>query len=146
MIIACLAIIILIAMFGFLFRGKSKETNLPGLSLSTSNFLKDAGNAYISMCEDKDIREFEKYGTTRCLRDLSYKLDELSQLQFGLERFREVSWKVVDRNPESNTLVLQQSITQKNVRVGRGFEIPLGDDINKTWTINEKICKAEEVL
>lgn len=146
MIVIFIAIILLVTMFGFLFKSKPQETSLPGLSFKTSNFLKDAGDAFIDMCVNKNISLFEQFGTVKCLRRLSSKMDELNQLQFGLERYREISWKVIEKDPEAKTVKLQQKISQKNVKIGKGYEIPLGDEILRVWTVNEEINKAEEVL
>ena len=96
-------------------------------------WLEELDATYTGALRRKNARLLEPYFTRKCLTRVVELVNSSNDLLCGLERYRVVNYTVKSKEPES-TVYLKQ-ITYKNVKMGYGVEVPVGEALNELWTV-----------
>jgi hypothetical protein len=113
-------------MFGF---GK-KDKPSGGLI----KFLEDAEDAYILAFKSKNIKPFTEFADSSVCTQILELIFGDNRMNFGLKKYRERKWLVKEKTDKTITVI--KEITHRDIDVGRGFSIPIADDVKQLWVVS----------
>jgi len=123
-------------------RNKRAAAMLPGrcelISDELLAFLEQADDAYMLAHMTACMNDFGRYAAGTVCHVLMDDLFKKPPKMFGTRKHRRRSWSVVAHDPQ--WILVRKRLWHEPVKAGRGFYIPLGDEMEECWTI---VCRAD---
>ena len=88
---------------------------------------------YTDALRTKNTRLLEPYFTRKCLSKVVEIVASGNSAMCGLERYREVTFTLSDRT--SDYVVYRKDVRYKNVNMGYGVIVPVGDAYSELWMV-----------
>jgi hypothetical protein len=120
------------------------EEKIPTKTLM--QFLEEADEAYIFAHQARQINPFIKYANSTVCDNI---LDDIRRHNndpklFGTKAYRERKWKIISAS--SNTVTVQKDLTHKHVKIQRGVQVAIGDDMHEIWKVSIRDKRDFQVI
>lgn len=97
------------------------------------DWLKKVDKVYVAALRQNNARGLEPYFSRKCLGRLVEVVNSNTDNLCGLERYREVTYTL--KSKSENMLVYLKNADYKNVNMGYGVVVPVGEATSELWYV-----------